>query len=513
MAKYSKVEKQIRSTLKSVKNDKVDIVRLLGDLDLDLSINLRDTYRKEAIIKSLLLRDLKGLKFEASLEKYLKDNKEIALQLGFCKGADNEVEIPDRRTFSYFLKHKITEEDRRLINFVKETIINVSDKFGIPLSSSTEPKFEKEEKQRITEEAKTRNIKYLREKLYPLINLPVNKNASCVREELLDILAYIASVGKYTNEGADKFSVKKRKPIKGYTILRHVKRNKIKELTENVDKIIAKQFKEVNKSLRIKYATIAIDETLIPFYDRGNKREGKSVYNFVVGGPEKASTFNFIKYLTADIVHPKLKFTLAIVPRRKGIPLVEDVKLLVEKVRKIIDIKLLLADRGFNGSEMFQMLDNEKVKYLMPLTESGGVKKLVKILPINSVYKDFEYGNFGYKIPYFVYVEGKKGPMKVATSIEIKKDDVAFIKNLPVIYSGRWTIETGFRDKKKNAFPRTTSTDYVVRFFYFSFSVLLYNTWGMLNLLLMIGAGLGELKRKAITFFSFLGKLYMVESG
>jgi IS4 transposase len=251
----------------------------------------------------------------------------------------------------------------------------------------------------------------------------------------------------------------------------------------------------------------------IAFYDKGDDRKDKSVYNFVVGGPEKAGTYNFIKYLTADIVHPKLKFTLAIVPRRKGIPLVEDVKLLVEKVRKIIDIKLLLADRGFNGSEMFQMLDNEKVKYLMPLTESGGVKKLVKILPINSVYKDFEYGNFGYKIPYFVYVEGKKGPMKVATSIEIKKDDVAFIKNLPVIYSGRWTIETGFRDKKKNAFPRTTSTDYVVRFFYFSFSVLLYNTWGMLNLLLMIGAGLGELKRKAITFFSFLGKLYMVESG
>ena len=513
MDNYRKLERQIKLALKSIRNSKVNIAILLSSLDLELTISPRDTYRKEAIIKSLLLRDLEGLKFETSLADYLKDNKEIALQLGFCKGANNEVEIPDRRTFSHFLKHRITEEDRELINFVKETIINISDKFGIPLSSSTKPKVEKEEKQRVTQEDKIQYIKYLREKLYPSINLQVNRNASCTKEELLDVLAYIASVGKYTNDGADKFPVKKTKSIKGYTILRHVKRNRVKELIENVDKIISKQFKGANKSLRIKYATIAIDETLIPFYDRGSSRDGKSVYNFVVGGPEKASTFNFVKYLTADIVHPKLKFTLAIVPRRAGIPLVEDVKLLVNKVRKMVGIKLLLADRGFNGSGMFQMLDNEKVKYLMPLAESCGVKKLIKILPINSVYKDFEYGNLGYNIPYFVYVEGKKGPMKIATSIEIRKDDVAFIKNLPIIYSGRWTIETGFRDKKKNAFPRTTSTDYVVRFFYFSFSVLLYNIWSILNLMLMIRAGLGELKRKVVTLFSFLGKLYTVESG
>ena len=181
------------------------------------------------------------------------------------------------------------------------------------------------------------------------------------------------------------------------------------------------------------------------------------------------------------LVHPKLKFTLAMAPRRAGILLEEDVRLLINKVRKLINIKLLLADRGFKESEMLQMLYKEKVKYLMPLSESAGVKKLIKVLPMDSVYKDLEYGSIGYKIPYFVYTEGKKGPMKIATSIEIKKDDVAFIRNLPMIYSGRWTIETGYRDKKKNAFPRTTSTDYVVRLFYFSFSVLLYNAWGILN--------------------------------
>ena len=508
-----KLERQIRVAIKKCKNGKINIAELLSELDLNLLINPRDTYRKEAIVKAIILRDLEGLKFETSLEKFLKENKDVAFKLGFLKNSDNEVDIPDRRTFSYFLKHRITDEDRKIINFVKETITTISDKFSIPLNTNTKSAVEKGEKARITEEDRIKNIKYLKNKLYPLITLPVNRNAKCTKEELLDVLVHIASVGKYTNGGVEGFTIKKQKQVKGYTILRHVKRNKINALADSIDKILGKQFKEVNKVLRVKYATIAIDETLIPFYDKGNSRDGKTVYDFVVGGPEKASTYFFIKYLTADIVHPKLKFTLAMVPRRAGIPLVDDVQLLITKVRKLLDIKLLLADRGFNDSKIFQMLDKERVRYLMPLAESKGVKRLLDILPINSVQKDFEYGDSGYKIPYFVYTEGKKGPMKMATSIDIRKDDVTLIKNLPIMYSQRWTIETGYRDKKKNAFPRTTSTDYVVRLFYFSFSILLYNTWSILNLLLMICAGLDVLKRKAITLFSFLKKLYSIERG
>jgi IS4 transposase len=186
---------------------------------------------------------------------------------------------------------------------------------------------------------------------------------------------------------------------------------------------------------------------------------------------------------------------------------------LIDKVRKLVDIKLLLADRGFNGAEMFQMLDKEKVKYLMPLSESGGVKKLLKILPIDSVYKGLEYGGIKYKIPCFVYTIGRKGKIKLATSIDIKKDDVAFIRSLPELYSKRWTIETGYRDKKRNAFARTTSTNYVVRFFYFAFSVFLYNAWSILNFLLMIGAGLEELKKKVMTMFSFLKGMCSIQAG
>ena len=100
--------------------------------------------------------------------------------------------------------------------------------------------------------------------------------------------------------------------------------------------------------------------------------------------------------------------------------------------------------------------------------------------------------------------------MKIATSIEIKKDDVAFV-NLPELYSKRWTIETGYRDKKRNAFARTTSTDYIVRFFYFAFSVMLYNAWNSVKYLLILEADPGTIKKKLITLLSFIEKLYSME--
>lgn len=101
--------------------------------------------------------------------------------------------------------------------------------------------------------------------------------------------------------------------------------------------------------------------------------------------------------------------------------------------------------------------------------------------------------------------------MKIATSLEIRKDDVDFIKNLPNLYSRRWTIETAYRDKKRNAFARTTSTNYVARLFYFAFSVLLYNAWNIAKFLLITEIKFDAASKKIMSLFSFLQRLYSIE--
>lgn len=53
-------------------------------------------------------------------------------------------------------------------------------------------------------------------------------------------------------------------------------------------------------------------------------------------------------------------------------------------------------------------------------------------------------------------------------------------------YDKRWGIETSYRVKKYSFRPKTTSKNYFIRFFYFMFSVLMYNLWILLDIILCI---------------------------
>jgi putative transposase len=53
-------------------------------------------------------------------------------------------------------------------------------------------------------------------------------------------------------------------------------------------------------------------------------------------------------------------------------------------------------------------------------------------------------------------------------------------------YRKRWGIETSYRVKKHTFLPKTTSKNYFVRMFYFFLSVLLYNLWILLDILLCL---------------------------
>ncbi|MCL4362371.1 hypothetical protein M1585_02740 [Candidatus Parvarchaeota archaeon] len=50
-----------------------------------------------------------------------------------------------------------------------------------------------------------------------------------------------------------------------------------------------------------------------------------------------------------------------------------------------------------------------------------------------------------------------------------------------------------------------------MRFFYFAFSVMLYNAWNSVKFLLLFGIGIDVLNKKIISLFSFIQKLYGIE--
>jgi putative transposase len=104
-----------------------------------------------------------------------------------------------------------------------------------------------------------------------------------------------------------------------------------------------------------------------------------------------------------------------------------------------------------------------------------------------------------------VIVEDETGIKRsFATNLNMDKKDAFSLFNL---YDKRWGIETSYRVKGEFK-PKTTSKNYVVRLFYFLFSVYLYNLWVLASL--FIGAILGKfiIKRPLITAKVFGTLLY-----
>lgn len=79
--------------------------------------------------------------------------------------------------------------------------------------------------------------------------------------------------------------------------------------------------------------------------------------------------------------------------------------------------------------------------------------------------------------------------------LDVEKEKQAFVTNMNLdrlltrklskLYSKRWGIETSYR-VKKDFRPKTTSKNYIIRLFYFLFSVCLYNLWELVNVILAL---------------------------
>jgi putative transposase len=111
-----------------------------------------------------------------------------------------------------------------------------------------------------------------------------------------------------------------------------------------------------------------------------------------------------------------------------------------------------------------------------------------------------------------VVIKDKEGIKRAfATNLDVEEKEAFELFDL---YSKRWGIETSYRVKGEFK-PKTTSKNYVVRLFYFLFSVCLYNLWVLASI--FIGAVIGRfsLKKPLITakFFGTLLYTYWDDGG
>ncbi len=475
----------------------------LAKLSVEKFIADREMVRfsKSAMVKSLILMELEGIKSHLSLSQRLKSNDEDAINLGFHRGEDNKFMIPDQRSFSYFTVHKLSEEEKETLKLIIEKITKISEKFDIrfnnvlqytakPISGKTTLYYHKEQK--LVE--LSRKIKQI---VYPKIKIELRHNSKYTKNNILDVLVHSALEGCFTHGGALSFKTQKSESPASNTILYHLKKldkESIKSIFMKVSDeilILAKK----SGAFRKRKFDVSIDYTFQHYYGDPNHRD-------IVYSREDRGTTKYFKYATIDIVERGSRFTLCTLPVFVFDREADLIKELLEYARSRIKINRVYMDRGFANEKVFSLLQSMKINYVIPVPEDAGIKKVIATASPPFVLHDYQRG--GGIIDRLVLVQGRKGLMKIATNIPLTQRDVALIQNLPRMYSKRWGIETGYRTKKREGVVKTTSNNYVIRFFYFLFSAALYNLWTLVNLLVIMELGLGRVKKKMITFKLFL---------
>jgi hypothetical protein len=248
--------------------------------------------------------------------------------------------------------------------------------------------------------------------------------------------------------------------------LKTIEKCAIEHAFDNTVKRLLKKFAKTN-------AIVAIDYHDIPYYgDNGDCN--------VIGSKHQRGTNWCHQYATLEIVIGAHRLTLAV----KKLSADEHekaliIRQLILKAKEYVQIDLILLDRGFYAIECIRTLKNQRLKFIMPVPRNNSIKTQIKensfeLPTIIQTTMGHEKNCETYNL---AMIRGKTSGKKIApvfcfaTNYTNKTPE-----QITQLYRKRWSIETGYKSKKKFRI-RTSTTSNVVRMLYFYFECLFYNIW------------------------------------
>lgn len=500
------IEKRIYEAFASFGEERdIKIVDFLNRLDLkELEVKKyrRSKFSYESLLKSILLKKLKHLKLQTHLVRYLKNNRKDAQKLGFKK-------VPDQRTISYFINHILDKNSSELIDYAVSKIEEIADKFGIIFDVEAiqieKPKKETPKKSlHYKKKKKAREVcRLFRKKLFPFINLNMGPNCIYKKNDFLDLMIHLALTQDFAENGSKTFQEKRDSVPDGDTLLYHLKEypnfKDLQRMFITLFEIIWEMARKAN--LFKGKVNIAIDLTDWLFY--GDKNTP-----MVVGGKYDRGTSYRYRFATVNIVEAGKRFTLLALPVGPLARKEDILKKLLRYTLRRIRVRRVYLDRGFFSGDYISVIDDGfHLKFLMPCTSNSRIKKLMEIVPAPSVIRDYSMGKARFNV---VIVEDEKGEKRAfATNVDYDENDLGLSKRLFSLYGNRWGIETSYRVKKHSFRPKTTSKNYLIRLFYFLFSVLLYNLWILLDVLICLSL-IGKKIEKHLITSKLFGTIFSI---
>jgi hypothetical protein len=186
---------------------------------------------------------------------------------------------------------------------------------------------------------------------------------------------------------------------------------------------------------------------------------------------------------------------------------------LLARAQQYVDLDEVLLDRGFYSTEVYAAIHDRELVYTTPVPKyEDDYEAIAKIES-----KDGVDAAVKHEVPFamdgelhhtaeFLYVP--------ATADDADGDYAVFVTNRDHVapeeitkvtnsYSRRWDIENQYKSVK--AFlPKTSSKDYRVRLFSFTFAALLYNLWRLTDYLVKLGADLKIRSPPVVTARTFV---------
>ena len=258
--------------------------------------------------------------------------------------------------------------------------------------------------------------------------------------------------------------------------------------------------------------TVAIDMTYVAYYGERDEIE------LVTGSAPSSKDYDYChKYGTVSVVGENVRFILGLVPVDEGSEdndtevnekppqfletttdeEAEDapvkgtvVRELLEIASKYVRMSTVYADAEFAACDVVAACEEHEVDYVIPKPKTPTVKRFIKRMN-NDVAVKQNYAMYG-------HVRGNPTNTQVETNLvavpssKTEGKTVAFITNKNVNdeiqldrdetqvvidrYNRRWGAGVSYRSLK-DFLAWTTSKEYPVRLFHFSFAVVMYDCW------------------------------------
>lgn len=258
----------------------------------------------------------------------------------------------------------------------------------------------------------------------------------------------------------------------------HFTKHGLDEMTRLCNSFFVMSFDRlVESGWRCDKAVVAIDFNDVEYWGVMDSLTIKTI------GKKVKGVSKVYRYATVAIVAKNFKFTLACLPFRPGDRVDEVVRSLLEIAGSMVQVDLVLMDRGFYNSDVFNTIEELGLSYLVHAKKSEKTDQLYREARQDGTwtrsYTINKHTPRRRDITLYFRDDARYDYMIMVCNKKLDKADVALLFE---VYRERWNIENSYKDS--NSFKtRTTSKNHAYRYLLYCLSHLLVNLLTMLKTL------------------------------